>query len=230
MAERLWRNCEAAVGPGDVLVCVGDLAMSPALNETTWTRLRAAPGRTKVLVIGNHDLTGKGQLRVKGFDEVRAVLVSGRNPPLIWTHYPLGRCAARVRQHPRTHPPPRRPTRSRHINVSVEQLDYAPVSLARLRRLAHALIRRRVSSGGYDARTGPQRRDRQGSRQRLSDVPPGIQLVCGIPREIRVLAAHLSGLAPLRSSSGFYLASSTSCPSVGSSVRLKSGDSVLMSK
>ena len=146
MAERLWRNGEAAVGPGDVLVCVGDLAMSPALNEATWSRLRAAPGQAKVLVIGNHDLTGKGQLRVRGFNDVRAVLISDGNPPLIWTHYPLADVPPGcVNIHGHIHASP--PTRSRHINVSVEQLDYAPVSLSRLRRLAQALVERRFPPG-----------------------------------------------------------------------------------
>ena len=139
MARQLWSNWDAAVGPGDTVVCVGDLAMSPALNEATWARLRAAPGRAKVLVIGNHDLTGKGQLRVKGFDEVRAVLVSGQNLPLIWTHYPLIEVPRGVvNVHGHTHGTPA--GRSRHINVSVEQLDYRPIALSRLEALARRLV------------------------------------------------------------------------------------------
>ena len=146
MAERLWENCDNAVRREDVLVCVGDIAMSPALNEGTWSRLRTAPGARKVLVIGNHDLTGKGQLRVRGFDEVSAVLVTGGNPPLIWTHYPLIDVPSGVvNVHGHTHATP--PGRTRHINVSVEQLDYAPISLARLRRLAQALVREEFPPG-----------------------------------------------------------------------------------
>ena len=99
-----------------------------------------------MLVIGNHDLTGKGQLRVRGFDEVRAVLVSDGNPPLIWTHYPLADVPSGcVNIHGHIHALP--PTRSRHINVSVEQLDYAPISLARLRCLAQALVKRKFPTG-----------------------------------------------------------------------------------
>ena len=158
MGECLWRNCESAVCPNDVLVCVGDVAMSPALNEVTWTRLRTAPGARKVLVIGNHDLTGKGELRVKGFDEVHAVLVSGQNPPLIWTHYPLIDVpAGAVNVHGHTHGTP--PGRTRHINVSVEQLDYAPISLARLRRLAQVLV-----SGEFPAGTTTLERVRNTER------------------------------------------------------------------
>ena len=139
MARQLWSNWDAAVGPGDTVVCVGDLAMSPALNEATWAGLGAARGRSKVLVIGNHDLTGKGQLRVRGFDRVCAVLVSGGNPPLIWTHYPLTRVpAGYVNVHGHTHGTPA--GRSRHINVSVEQLDYRPIALSRLEALARRLV------------------------------------------------------------------------------------------
>lgn len=146
MAAELWRNWEDAVGRQDVLVCLGDLAMGPALREATWARVRSAPGRRKVLVIGNHDLTGKGALRIGGFDEVRIALVSGGEPPFIWTHYPLGTVPpGHVNLHGHLHGSP--PGRSRHINVSVEQLDYRPVSLARLRRLARALARGESPAG-----------------------------------------------------------------------------------
>ena len=147
MAAELWKNWEDAVGPEDVLVCLGDLAMGPALREATWARVRSAPGRRKVLVIGNHDLTGKGALRVGGFDEVRLALVSGGEPPLIWTHYPLSVVPpGHVNLHGHLHGTP--PGRSRHINVSVEQLSYRPVSLARLRRLARALVKGESPAGG----------------------------------------------------------------------------------
>lgn len=99
-----------------------------------------APFNPKVLVIGDHDLTGKGRLGVRDFDEVRAVLVSDGHPPLIWTHYPLADVPpGHVNIHGYLHVTP--PSRSRHIDVSVEQLDYEPISLARLRRLAQGLAR-----------------------------------------------------------------------------------------
>lgn len=139
MGVELWGNWEAKVAPEDVLVCVGDMAMGPALLDTTWDRIRAAPGRRKILVLGNHDLSGRGLLRVQGFDEVRAVMVSGGEPPLIWTHYPLTTVPeGYVNIHGHVHNSP--PRQTRHINVSVEQLQYQPVALTRLRPLAKALV------------------------------------------------------------------------------------------
>ena len=39
------------------------------------------------------------------------------------------------------------PTRTPHINVSVEQLDYAPVPLTALRALAQTLVRNEYPAG-----------------------------------------------------------------------------------
>ena len=112
--------------------------MGEAVSEATWTRIRRSPGHRKHLVIGNHDLSG-GELRVGGFDDVWSVLVSGGTPPLIWTHYPLQEVPdGYVNIHSHEHGAP--PRRSRHINVSVEQLEYEPVCLARVRRLAQVLV------------------------------------------------------------------------------------------
>ena len=52
----LWRAWAEDVGRGDVLVVVGDLAMGPARKPAIWARLAHAPGRRKILVVGNHDV------------------------------------------------------------------------------------------------------------------------------------------------------------------------------
>ena len=140
MNGTLWANWQLGVDADETLVCVGDFALGEALSDETWERVRAAPGRSKMLVVGNHDLSGGGRLRVEGFHRVRAVLTSPGDPPLIWTHAPLpnvpdGHVNVHGHQHAKL-----KPADSPHINVSVEQLDYRPVSLARLRRLAKALI------------------------------------------------------------------------------------------
>ena len=102
--------------------------------------MRAAPGRSKILVVGNHDLTGQGTLRVCGFHLAKAVLISGGNPPLIWTHAPLPNVpAGQVNVHGHMHRS-LKPEGSPHINVSVEQLDFRPVALTRIRSLARALV------------------------------------------------------------------------------------------
>ena len=136
----LWANWQFGVDQEDTLVCVGDVAMGGGLSGDTWERVRAAPGRTKVLVVGNHDVTGQGILRAEGFHRVKAVLTSPGDPPLIWTHAPLPNVpAGYVNIHGHQHNT-LKPADSPHINVSVEQLDYRPVSLVRIRRLAGALV------------------------------------------------------------------------------------------
>ena len=140
MNEALWANWQSGVGPDETLVCVGDFAMHGALVPETWNQVRAAPGRSKILVIGNHDVSGTGRLRVEGFHQVKAVLTSPGDPPLIWTHAPLPNVPdGHVNIHGHRHEiigPPDSP----HINVSVEQLEYRPTSLVRLRRLAQAIL------------------------------------------------------------------------------------------
>ena len=139
MNRTLWANWQRHVGPDQVLVCLGDIALSRGVSDATWNRIRTLPGR-KVLVIGNHDLAKDGRLRTRGFDEAYALLVSDGDPPLIWTHAPLPNVPdGHVNIHGHRHEiigPPDSP----HINVSVEQLEYRPTSLVRLRRLAQAIL------------------------------------------------------------------------------------------
>ena len=109
--------------------------------------MRAAPGGEKHLVIGNHDVTGPGEVRTQGFDAVWSVMTSPGAPPLLWTHYPLRDVPEGfVNIHGHEHG--KAPGRSPHINVSVEQLEYEPVSLARLRHLARTLMEGEYPPGG----------------------------------------------------------------------------------
>ena len=146
MNVTLWDNLTAASAPDKVLVVVGDVALREGLNAVTWQQIRDLDYRQRHLVIGNHDLTGAGQLRAQGFDSVWSVMLSGGEPPLIWTHYPLNEVpAGYINIHGHVHDEP--PWRTPHINVSVEQMDYAPVPLAALRALARVLVRSEYPEG-----------------------------------------------------------------------------------
>ena len=146
MDARLFANWEAAVDRQARLVIVGDVAMRDAVAEHTWQRIRRASGADKRLVFGNHDLTGSGALRVDGFDDICSVLCADGDPPLVFTHLPLAHVpAGAVNIHGHTHA--EAPGRTAHINVSVEQLDYRPVALARLRLLARELAAGRYPCG-----------------------------------------------------------------------------------
>ena len=146
MDDTLWDCLTAAVEPDKALVVVGDLAMDVALNQDTAWRLRELDCRARHLVIGNHDLTGAGKLRAEGFDRVWSLMVSGGEPRIIWTHYPLREVPeGYVNIHGHVHDDP--PKRTPHINVSVEQLDYSPVPLTALRALACVLVRGEYPKG-----------------------------------------------------------------------------------
>ena len=146
MDAALYRNWEATVGADDLLLFVGDMAMRKAVGEHTWQRVRDFPGCAKRLVVGNHDLTGAGALRVDGFDDICSTLCIDGDPPLALTHMPLAEVPpGYVNVHGHTHD--ERPRQSRHINVSVEQLDYRPVRLRRVRALARELVADRYPDG-----------------------------------------------------------------------------------
>ena len=146
MDNALWDNLTAALAPDKVLVVVGDMAMREGLNAVTWQLIRDLDCRQRHLVIGNHDLTGAGQLRAQGFDRVWSLMLSGGEPPLIWTHYPMTSVPdGYVNIHGHVHDDP--PRRTPHINVSVEQLDYAPVPLTALRALARVLVKSEYPEG-----------------------------------------------------------------------------------
>ena len=146
MNRTLWDHMHAALGPDKVLVVVGDMAMRQALNAVTWQQVRDLDCRGRHLVLGNHDLTGAGLLRAQGFDSVWSLMVSGGEPPLIWTHYPLDEVPdGYINIHGHVHDDP--PRQTPHMNVSVEQLDYEPVSLTALRALAKVLVRGEYPAG-----------------------------------------------------------------------------------
>ena len=149
MNARLYANWDETVGEHDTLIFVGDVAMRSALCDATWQRIREGAGRAKILVFGNHDLTGSGDLRVDGFDDICSTLcIDGdeQSVPLIFTHMPLANVpdgCANVHGH--THNAA--PTRSPHINVSVEQLGYRPARLDRIQALAKAVVAGRYPDG-----------------------------------------------------------------------------------
>ena len=118
MDEELYANWYATVGVDDTLIFAGDVAMRDAVAPHTWQRIRTAPGKSKRLVFGNHDLTGAGTLRVDGFDDICSAACIDGDPPLLVTHMPLAEVPAGcVNVHGHTHD--EAPRRSPHINVSV---------------------------------------------------------------------------------------------------------------
>lgn len=153
MNEALLTAWEDTAGEQDLTVVLGDVCMASALNEEVFARIAAVPGR-KILVPGNHDFTGAGRLRVRGFDEVCAMLYRAAapgEPPLLLTHVPVPALPEGwINVHGHWHDT--NTHSARHINVSVEQLGFVPAPFERIAALAAALPRERVYRGTTLAR------------------------------------------------------------------------------
>ena len=162
MAQRLWRRPEAnaramsdrmldewerTVGADDLMLCLGDVAHPYGLVDPKLAaRLRAAPGR-RLLVLGNHDVDPVNQVRPVAVGRTAATLFAPGDPPLLLTHVPLLQVPyGWVNVHGHVHQK-ESPTRNRHINVSVEQLNYRPARLSDIRRLARRLLEGRIVPG-----------------------------------------------------------------------------------
>ena len=107
----------------------------PAATSATW------------LVLGNHDVDPVNQIRPFKIDRTAVTLYTAGDPPLLLTHVPLlqmPHCAVNVHEHVHDQ---ESPTPNRHVNVSVEQLNYWPARLSEIRRLARRLVERRTVPG-----------------------------------------------------------------------------------
>ena len=137
MNDTIMTNIESSVSPDTHLIVVGDVAMKQGIEPANefFSSLKCK----KYLVFGNHDLYGTGDLRIEGFDVVTPMMFMngpGEPPHLVFTHYPLlylkADSAFNVHGHIHERPAPT----SWHVNVSVEQIDYKPVSLVDIYNLS----------------------------------------------------------------------------------------------
>ena len=125
---------------------VEDIGVDGSVDETKAAQWNDAPG-IKWLVIGNHDVDPLNPLNALVIDRTDATLAAPGNPSLVLTHVPLRRVPAGwVNVHGHIHQE-RSPTDERHINVSVEQLDYRPARMSDIRRLARRLVKGRSVPG-----------------------------------------------------------------------------------
>lgn len=108
----------------DTLLFVGDCWMRKGRKDFE-EYLKTLPCR-KILVVGNHDLTGAGNLRVDGFDEVYSAIVDDPTFILI-SHLPLTVSGWWTNIHGHTHEDPNND--DKHVSVCLEHLEYKPVPL-----------------------------------------------------------------------------------------------------
>ena len=134
------------VAEDETIICLGDVTVDGealAHHQEWW---RKAPG-AKWLVLGNHDVDPVNQIRPFEIDRTAVTLYATGDPPLLLTHVPLLQVPhGAVNVHGHVHEQ-ESPTPNRHVNVSVEQLNYRPAKLSDIRRLARRLVEGRIVPG-----------------------------------------------------------------------------------
>lgn len=127
------------VASDDTIICLGDVSVDGCLGPHHVLRWQHAPG-TKVLVLGNHNVDPINKVHELRTHRKTYAVVAPGDPPLLLTHMPLLQVPhGAVNVHGHIHEK-NAPTSNRHINVSVEQLGYAPANLKDVRRLARRLL------------------------------------------------------------------------------------------
>ena len=146
MDEAMRRAWYELVDVDDTIICLGDVGVDSSIRLAHQTWWQEAPG-TKWLVIGNHDVDRVNQVLPVAVDRTATTLFAPGEPPLLLTHVPLLQVPAGcINVHGHVHQK-ESPSRHRHINVSVEQLNYRPARLNYIRRLARRLLEGRSVPG-----------------------------------------------------------------------------------
>ena len=142
----LW-NWRRRVGAGDTVICLGDVAHPDAWRDDRLVLdVAECPGE-RFLVLGNHDVDRVNEVLPVAVDRTAITLFAPGEPPLLLTHVPLPQVPAGcINVHGHVHEK-ESPSSNRHINVSVEQLNYRPARLCDIRRLALRLLEGRTVSG-----------------------------------------------------------------------------------
>lgn len=126
MNRTMLDNYKATVGKDDVCIWVGDVTFGN--THVTNEMLGSLPGY-RILVFGNHDADKGGKLRDLFFDETHAVYQIGN---LIFSHYPWTAEVPSGYWNVHGHTHTENTGNIHHINVSVEQVNFTPTSLAKL--------------------------------------------------------------------------------------------------
>jgi calcineurin-like phosphoesterase family protein len=129
MRNTLLKNCLARVRQNDILLIGGDITMGNL--EGTNAILRAIPGY-KINVLGNHDIHKNQRLKLAVDETVACLEIEVLGQPVFVSHYPVHESVlapGQLNLHGHTHNnglPSALGDGSRHINMSVEGIGYAP--------------------------------------------------------------------------------------------------------
>ena len=149
MNRHLLRNWRRRVGADDTIICLGDVGHPDAWRDDGLVLDMAECPGERLLVLGNHDRDVAG-LRRAGFHKTCRTALCATTPPLVLTHVPLLKIpSGAVNVHGHLHRAAG-PT-DRHVNVSVEHTNYAPVGLTYVLELARRRREPRVATLRLDS-------------------------------------------------------------------------------
>lgn len=137
MNQTLIENHNNLVGPNDLVIWVGDVSFKNVCD--TNALLRQLNG-DRILIAGNHDLDKKRRhVRALDFNEIHLLYtIDDGVAPIVFTHFTMDNAPLPwINVHGHVHNQPYDVEHSlQHINVSVEVIDYKPMHLTELRRIA----------------------------------------------------------------------------------------------
>jgi len=140
MTVALIENHNNTVKPGDLVIWVGDVSF---VNETLTNEILDILYGDRILVVGNHDMDRKGRIKKMDFNEQHLLyLIDDEVAPLIFTHYPMGNVPKPwINVHGHIHNNKSDEAYDQQqINVSVEVIDYKPIHLNTLKRMARTRL------------------------------------------------------------------------------------------
>lgn len=125
MNETMIERHNSVVGHSDKWYCVGDFGMGIKKLPSVLSRLNGH----KRLILGNHDYTERKDFEIY-FQFFEKVMESRRMGPILVTHRPtyLGPHEDRIKANVHGHIHEKVLPDKRYLNVSVEQINYTPVS------------------------------------------------------------------------------------------------------
>ncbi len=135
MNQRLIANHNKLVKPNDLVIWVGDVAFA---NDTTANEYLAQMPGDRILIVGNHDVHKK-RIKRLDFNEIYSLYtIDDPVCPLVFTHYTMENAPLPwINVHGHVHNKSYYMEDSlQHINVGVEVLDYTPIHLNDLWRIA----------------------------------------------------------------------------------------------
>ena len=124
------------VGPNDLCIWGGDVAFT---GTTQTNQLLSEFHHDKILVIGNHDMNKKKLKQMDFLQSHLVFMIDHDVTPLIVTHYPMDNVPEPFfNVHGHTHH--RNTDHDRQINISVEAIDYTPIHLDEILRIAQGRL------------------------------------------------------------------------------------------